>query len=271
MHSLNIRSFVPARLTLAAAIPAILAAGAPLYAQHAGDIYLEDVDGQIVTGLIDEDENITLPVYVFGSEFGEEGLPGFTSEPGFDTLPGAFEFGTSIGFNVLDGLKVWNGDGFDPVADQTLTISFGPLSVTVEDRPTPGFALAVQPNGAYHRHFNFVISGAGGGAADPGIFLLNLEMFSTDPDMETSDPFWLVFNYEVRESEHGAAIKWVEANLAPTGCPTDLTGDDMTDGADLGELLLAWDTSDPDADLNDDGIVDGADLGIILLAWGPCA
>jgi len=57
----------------------------------------------------------------------------------------------------------------------------------------------------------------------------------------------------------------------PILCPTDLTGDDMTDGADLGELLLAWDTSDPDADLNDDGIVDGADLGIILLAWGPCA
>jgi hypothetical protein len=53
-------------------------------------------------------------------------------------------------------------------------------------------------------------------------------------------------------------------------CPEDLTGDGMVDGADLGQLLLGWNTANDAADLNDSGTVDGADLGILLLAWGPC-
>jgi len=55
-----------------------------------------------------------------------------------------------------------------------------------------------------------------------------------------------------------------------TSCPADLNGDGVVDGADLGELLSAWGSSNPDADLNGDGVVDGADLGILLGAWGAC-
>lgn len=53
-------------------------------------------------------------------------------------------------------------------------------------------------------------------------------------------------------------------------CPADLNGDSIVDGADLGQLLSAWATSDPNADLNDSGLVDGSDLGVMLAAWGPC-
>jgi glucose/arabinose dehydrogenase len=61
-------------------------------------------------------------------------------------------------------------------------------------------------------------------------------------------------------------------------CPADLNGDTQVNGADLGELLLAWTADgskggcdDPcPADLNDDGVVNGADLGALLLAWGEC-
>jgi hypothetical protein len=62
---------------------------------------------------------------------------------------------------------------------------------------------------------------------------------------------------------------WVGADITTT-CPADFTGDGMVDGADLGQLLLAWDMDDRTTDLNRDGNVDGADLGILLLAWGPC-
>jgi hypothetical protein len=54
----------------------------------------------------------------------------------------------------------------------------------------------------------------------------------------------------------------------PPACPADLTSDGVVDGADLGQLLLAWDTDDGDSDLNNDGTVNGADLGELLLAWG---
>jgi glucose/arabinose dehydrogenase len=47
----------------------------------------------------------------------------------------------------------------------------------------------------------------------------------------------------------------------------DLNADGLVDGADLGQLLGAWDTTAPAADLNNDGNVDGADLGLLLGAW----
>ena len=49
--------------------------------------------------------------------------------------------------------------------------------------------------------------------------------------------------------------------------PGDFNGDGVVNGADLGILLGAWGTDDPEIDLNNDGIVDGADLGIELGLW----
>ena len=59
--------------------------------------------------------------------------------------------------------------------------------------------------------------------------------------------------------------------LAPfleTGEPADLNGDGCIDAADLGLLLVAWDS--PSADLNGDGNTDAADLGLLLVAWSGC-
>jgi hypothetical protein len=47
----------------------------------------------------------------------------------------------------------------------------------------------------------------------------------------------------------------------------DLNDDGVVDGADLGILLGAWNTSNELADLNGDCIVNGADLAILLGAW----
>ena len=53
-------------------------------------------------------------------------------------------------------------------------------------------------------------------------------------------------------------------------CHADLNGDGFVDGADLGLLLTAFGTNDPNADINNDGGVDGADLGLMLTGWGVC-
>ena len=52
-----------------------------------------------------------------------------------------------------------------------------------------------------------------------------------------------------------------------TAIAGDLNSDGHVDGADLGQLLSAWNTSGP-GDLNGDGNVTGADLGLLLAAWG---
>ncbi len=57
--------------------------------------------------------------------------------------------------------------------------------------------------------------------------------------------------------------------LPSTPCPSDLDGNGVIDGADLGDLLNQWGGNGP-ADLDGNGIVDGADLGELLNAWGAC-
>ena len=51
-----------------------------------------------------------------------------------------------------------------------------------------------------------------------------------------------------------------------TGCPEDLNGDGMVNGADIGLLVAAWGT--PDGDVNGDGNTDGADMGLMIAAFG---
>jgi subtilisin family serine protease len=51
--------------------------------------------------------------------------------------------------------------------------------------------------------------------------------------------------------------------------PGDLTFDDKINGADLGLLLAAWNTTNAAADLDHNGTVGGEDLGILLAAWNP--
>ena len=54
-------------------------------------------------------------------------------------------------------------------------------------------------------------------------------------------------------------------------CPSDLDGDGMTGGSDLGELVASWGACDGcQADLDGDGTVNGVDLGLFFAAWGPC-
>jgi hypothetical protein len=53
-------------------------------------------------------------------------------------------------------------------------------------------------------------------------------------------------------------------------CPSDLDGDGVVDGSDLGRMLLDWGSDDPVSDIDGNGIVDGGDLGVMLLDWGGC-
>jgi hypothetical protein len=55
-------------------------------------------------------------------------------------------------------------------------------------------------------------------------------------------------------------------------CPTDLSGDGCTDGADLGLLLGAWGARNGLGDIDGDGVVGAADLAVLLGAFGePCS
>jgi hypothetical protein len=259
---------------------------------HGGDVFLDVENGTIVTGLIDEKAmTIDVPVFVFAAEFGDGGTPTQTTNPGFDSLPATFPIGSRVGWNALDGINVWNGSGFIDAPGERFTISFtAALQVVVEDSAINGFDLAVQADGAWHRHLTFVISRADAQPPTPGTYLLELEMYSTARGVESSEPYWIVFNHEDDEANHDAAIEWVEDNLAPGGagsCLGDVVSsatfqpppDGVVDAADLAFLLGEW-GANPGSPADfvssatfappPDGIVDAADLAALLGAWGPC-
>ncbi len=56
-----------------------------------------------------------------------------------------------------------------------------------------------------------------------------------------------------------------------SGCLGDFDGDGVVNGADFGNMLVAWGPGPGcPADLNGDGTVGGADVGLLLSVWGAC-
>jgi len=188
---------------------ALLAGASQASAQHAGDIFVESAGGRIISGLISE-RTIVHDHRAFAAEFGEV-FRNFTDEPGFDSRADEFQPGTNIGFNVLDAVRLWNGNNFATRSPVTFTISFANLEIETGTGFVEGFGLPVAPNGEWHRHLNYVINEP----APAGIYLLALELWSDDPALGNSEPFFIVFNQETDELIHEEAIEWVEENLIP--------------------------------------------------------
>ncbi len=227
-------------------------------AQHAGDILLTLEDSTIRTYLLPDAEPPS-PDRVFASELGET-TPLYTDEPGFDSLEGAFPPDSTIGFRVLAPVMLWSNGNFDTVSPSTFRIEFGPLSVDTQTTPgvVEGFSLSVNAIGEWHRHLGYTIQSP----ADVGVYAMELQLFSSDPSIEDSLPFWIVFNQSDDEEVHDEAIGYLRAIVTPS-CPADLddgTGTGAPDGGvtidDLLYYLSVFNTGAIEADLDD-----GTDTG----------
>ena len=186
---------------------------------HSGDIKLQVTRGQIVTNR---------PVYA--AELGEI-IPDEVDEPGFDSLAGTFSSGSKIRFSILDSLREWNGADFQSIAEETMSMSFGrslgPVTTPQQPGAVAGFELPVSSDGAWHRHYDFVLSAP----ASTGIYLLQLKLSSSDGLVGATDPFFIVFNQNDTQLNHGAAIEYAELQI-DTGMPGDFNQDGFVDAAD---------------------------------------
>jgi hypothetical protein len=198
-------------IAIASSLTLALASGALAGPIHAGDVFLTTDGGRITTGRYDA--GVFTPGRVFGSEFGEI-APNYSDEPGFDNLPGTFTPGTSIGFNFRKALRVWNGSDFNTIAPVQIEFSYGPLgpvATPLTDVLTSGFSVAVAANGEWHEHYDMTILAP----ATDGVYLLEMELFSDQPGLGASLPFWFVFNQNTSELIHDEAIEYVEQNIVP--------------------------------------------------------
>jgi hypothetical protein len=248
-------------------------------AQHAGDVLLLVEDNRIVTGTVDDGE-IHSPHRVWEEHL--DGDPPITDDPGYDALPGTFPPNVTVGLSIRKALRVWHeaeSHFLDIASPERMEVSrfaqviFTPKDDPKPDDPLPSLALgSTSSNGSLHTHVWYELTSPYG----DGIYLLELEV-SAGPGaggIETSDPFWIVFNRNRPDDMAHEAVEWVEKHLIGAECPADMNDDGEVDVLDLLILLDAWGAcprfEECPADLNGDGTVDVLDLLQLLDAWGSC-
>ena len=183
-------------------------------AQHL-DVYVGFDAGRITTSGIDIDTADQFPgLRAFGADLGEfPAPPGFGDEPGFFST--TLTPGAAIGFDVVDGLRAWNGSDFGSLASESLEISKGSDSVVVPTTDggfAPGFVIATaDASGGIHDHVEFALSPS----ASTGVFLVSMRLWTDAPGIDASETIWIVLNSGMDEEDHDAAIEWVESTLVP--------------------------------------------------------
>lgn len=248
---------------VAAATLAIFA-GSAMAQLHAGDILLYVQSNKIVTGQVNADTGLPeLGVRVFQADFGES--PNFTNDPGLDSEDETFPPGSGVGFTIRKALRKWDGLDFDAIPDERIQIklgSLGPILTPLTDTPVVGFSNATNAYGKFHHHWGYTLLSP----ASSGIYLLELELWST-AGIETSQPYWMVFNQNDTQEHQDAAFAWVENNYLGGGCVADFNHDGYVNGNDFDAFASVFETADPAADINHDGYVNGNDYDMFASAF----
>lgn len=262
------------RLATVLSVMGALSAAGICRAQHV-DVQLQVTGGRIETGRIDFSQpgNPVDPTWrVFEGAFGE--FPNYTDDPGFNAsstsgLPG----NSLLGFNILDGVRKWDPatQALGPVIPGAITVQLGGAVFTPSppgcNQFAPGFAFAqTSASGAVHQHVQFLLNAP----ASQGAYVLKLEVYSEDPNVQKSGAFWVVFSQNAL-ADRAAAAAFLRGLLVPEACAGDVNDDGSVNGADLSVLLAGFGTcvvNGVGADLNGDGAINGADLSVLLANFG---
>lgn len=189
---------------------------APSAMAHDGDIGLRIENNRIFTGAVVETPQGSTAVgvrRVFGAEFKDfSGVP-YADEPGLFASPGTFPQ-SQLGFDILGPILKWDGAAFPavPIPNETINIEFGPLSRTtpLSNIVVQGFGISVGPSG-FDEHYDFYLNPPRG----DGIYALSLRLWSDAPGVRESRPFHMIFNWNMSEPMHEAAVDWARAHLVP--------------------------------------------------------
>ncbi len=234
---------------------------------HSHDILLGLEKQQITTSELDDGK--VIPERVFIGSFGEEGFADFTSEPGFDSLAGAFAAGTVIGFDIVNSVRRWapGASHFYSTANERISIRKGGLradSPMEEDETVMGFAFGdANASGAFHHHVNFWLIDGDTPNAD-GVWLLGLKLWSETLTIADSEQFWIVFGQGDHEVFVEEAVQWVRDHLVGGPCAADFNGDGILDFFDVSAFLAAFSAMHANADMNGDGVFDFFDVQLFL-------
>jgi len=172
---------------------------------------------------------------VFGYELGEDPLfPTEANDPGINNETGSYllesgdtvslsgtglPLGSVLSFTIQSDLRYWTGAGFEAVPDlESLTITFGSTRTigTGTGVLSPLPVKTFINDSTVHLHLAAELLGNGGAMSDPttGIYMFEARLDSSGAGVDSSLPFWIVYNFGDTEINHQAAIDWANSNLA---------------------------------------------------------
>ncbi len=209
--------------------------------------------GQVQVDGLSHEGNLNPDQRVFELEFGLVASQVFAADPGFsrdnatalDPLGNIVDaHGTGLRPNPSDAINIrltrdllrWTGGGFDPVSPGVtldLMLNFPGTTLTAGTSGTTSTGVSqipwVSSSDVIHTHAQSFLNDTAGTPAD-GIYLLSLQLESTIGGVLPSDELFVVYNWNLSETAHEAAVGWVEANYVPEPATLGLLG--------LGSLLL---------------------------------
>lgn len=205
--------------------------------------------------------------------------PGFFSERDVDGGTGPDDI---VGYNVLDDLVFWSdGDFATPREDTAIRIINNPRVVddtvigtgTGEQRatfdPLSNSIGQSSSAGDFHSHVDFRLEPLSNDPEEaplPGAYGIKLSLSSDNPNIEESNPFFIVYRFGMDDlDQFAAAIDDFDALLSPLTNEPGVLGDFDSDGlltaADI-DLLSAEVVASSNLasfDLTEDAIVDQSD------------
>lgn len=275
----------------------------PAMAQlHAGDIVLYVAAGSVVTAGSSGGASFS-DTRVFANSFGAQGVPNFSTDPGFNSVPNQFPASQLFGITVDGAARRWTagpsaGTGdFCTVPGETISVYRGQFLVSTLGGPTgpvptpplppaPSLALGQTASGTgfVHTHPTYAINPAlPGGPISDGVYLVQMRAWTGVPAggaVAASTPFYLLLSQNAPASELDAARLWLEGRLASgvsgdaalcppsqPPCPADFDADGSRTVADIFAFLSAWFASDPRADADSSGTRDVTDIFVFLSRW----
>lgn len=201
-------------------------------------------------------------------------FPNLTDNPGFDSTSGSFPVGTQIGFDILAALRLWDGDDFETIdPDYAMSVTKGSqvAATPATDSRVTGFTFgSADSGGRFHHHVRYFLDPFEFNAV-PGLWLLELELWSTNVAVLPSEPLFLVFASGAEAlAQQDAAVAWVEQNRIGGACsPADLAEPrGILDLADIGAFVTGFTGGEPGADLAEPfGIFDLSDITAFVGAF----
>ena len=275
------------RRTIGLAPIVAAAASASGQALHQSDMVIRlGSDSAIETGLPDTQGGVIWGERVVFGRLDTGQFSNLADDPGFDSTSGSFPSGTAIGLDLLGSLRVWDGIGFEaPEPEYVMSVTKGndiistplPVGGVVDESRVPGFQFgSADTGGRFHHHVRYFLDPFDPVTAEDGLWLLTLELWSTNPVILPSEPVYVVFGSgPTADSDRDAAIVWVADNLVGSGgcTPADLAEPFGTlDLSDITAFVGAFTAGDLAADLAEPfGLLDLTDITTFVSSFvGGC-